>query len=455
MPSIQASGFSCETIGWPLILMDHISGEIASQSPAYATPEQDDHFSSQMAEIQAKLANIRTPRIGSIFEFSDGFDSDDLRSSKKLHDAIKHGDIDEVQKLLDKGTDPDAKDDINSTSLYLAVNKRNLEIVELLLDYGAYPNTKGYSGWRSLHYAAPNGDYRIVQLLLDHWADPNAQDDNGLTPLHFAVKSESVLVIKLLLNAGANINVKDKTGSTPLDYRTKDTPLDIARLLLRKKMGNCQPSTEPGPESFNTKYILIQSLTRLSQTDKQALDDALVKSIDYVSKNTYLCQYQDEDLQKIRKLEFIVYVDVYRTEYKTTPRLRELIDAEPDRDRTVDIIFHKSARSGSLDLQNNIRNRSHRNVNEIEFLATKARLTTRGLFLNKVASIDDVRCIESVGEVVMCNNIAREILKIDPNPPIKPLLYKGKGQKIAVADSGLDRGEKLPVHDTFKAPRTA
>ena len=197
---------------------------------------------------------------------------------------------------------------------------------------------------------------------------------------------------------------------------------------------------------------MIQSRARLSPSDRQELHDIGVNHLDYVSKNTYLCQYQDGDLEKIRRLEPIVYVDIYRTEFKINPRLRELKEAEPDQDYKVDVIFHEGAGPDSPDVQSDIAKKSDCSLEEIEFLANKARLTTKGLFLDDVASIDVVRCIEDVGEVVAYNNIARQILKIDLQPragPIQQQAYQGKGQIIAVADTGLDRGESLPVHHAF------
>ena len=197
---------------------------------------------------------------------------------------------------------------------------------------------------------------------------------------------------------------------------------------------------------------MIQSRARLTPSDRGELHDIGVKHLDYVSKNTYLCQYQDGDLEKIRKLEPIVYVDIYRREFKITPRLRELKEAESDRDYKVDVIFHEGAGPDSPDVQSDIAKKSDCSLEEIEFLANKARLTTKGLSLADVASIDVVRCIEDVGEVVAYNDIARQILKIDLHPPTGPIqqqAYQGKGQVIAVADSGLDRGENLPIHHAF------
>ena len=84
-------------------------------------------------------------------------------------------------------------------------------------------------------------------------------------------------------------------------------------------------------------------------------------------------------------------------------------------------------------------------MKDVKFLPNKARLTIQGLYLNAAASIDGVRHIEDAGKVVECNDVARQILKFDSQPSTgtkTPLAYQGKGQVIAVADTGLDKGER-------------
>ena len=211
----------------------------------------------------------------------------------------------------------------------------------------------------------------------------------------------------------------------------------------------------PGPatELIKTKYVLVQSRAQLSPSDRRELDHAGVKHLNYVSKNTYLCQYQDGDLEKIGQLDFVVYVNTYPKELKITPSLKEAKEAEPDQKYEVDIIFHESVDPKSQDLQSDIIEKSHCGVGDFEFLPNKIRLPILGLNLDSVASIDDVRHIEEVGEVVENNDVARRILQIDLQPPAEPiqlLPYQGRGQVIAVADSGLDQGENGPLHDAFQ-----
>ena len=159
---------------------------------------------------------------------------------------------------------------------------------------------------------------------------------------------------------------------------------------------------------LNTKYILVQSRTRLSPSDRQKLDHAGVKHLEYVSKNTYLCQYQDGDLEKIRQLEPVIYVDIYRTEFKIALSLKE---ANRDQVYEVDIVFHEGVDTKSEILRRNIVEKSHCDMKDVKFLPNTARLTIQGLYLNAVAPIDGVRHIEDVGKVVEYNDVACQILK--------------------------------------------
>lgn len=204
-------------------------------------------------------------------------------------------------------------------------------------------------------------------------------------------------------------------------------------------------------QSLKIKYILVQSWIRLSSFNRKELEYVGVNHLDYVFKNTYLCQYRGVDLENVRKLESIVYVNIYRKELKITSTSKEV---EEHQIFKVDIIFQEGVNTNLSDLQREIAEKSHVIMENIKFFSNKARLTMQCLYFEFVASIDDVRCIERVGKVVKHNDAARQILQLDFNlqssiGSTKKQAYSGSGQVIAVADSGLDQGEAMLLHAAF------
>jgi hypothetical protein len=140
-------------------------------------------------------------------------------------------------------------------------------------------------------------------------------------------------------------------------------------------------------------------------------------------------------------------VDVYRLDFKIAPSLK---GAEPDGIYEVDVIFHEGVNSNSTSLQELVTQKVGPSSENIEFVGHKARLGMQGRFFNHVALLDEVRCIEEVGEVVEYNDVARRILNFDIQPLAgQQQTYQGSGQIVTVADSGLDRGQANPIHHAF------
>ncbi|KAK5048903.1 hypothetical protein LTR84_005323 [Exophiala bonariae] len=385
--------------------------------------------------------------------------------------AVVQRDVEGVQRLLDEGSDPNAHEDSASTALISAAEAKNFEIVELLLEYGADPNGQQESGSMStaLHQAAQDGQEKLVRLLLEHWADPNIKDSTGSTPLHIAAKGKSALVVRLLIESGADLEARDSKERTPRFYPSQ---VDIARWLNGKEVsvsreaqetpifpininGISLDPTTPAIELSTTDYVLIQSWARLSKSEWKELDKIGAQHPDYVSKNTYLCQYQDRNLDRLRKLEPVEFVDVYPMHVKIAQSFRTGPRKESYK---VDLVFHEGVDSQTQALQQEIQERSQCRDMDIEFLAHKARLTVQASFLEALASIDQVRCIEEVGEVVAFNDIARQILNIDNRKHPSSTHghatpYDGRGHVVAVADTGLDQGQNAPLHQAFDQSR--
>jgi ankyrin repeat protein len=93
-----------------------------------------------------------------------------------------------VDFLLEHGADVHlaAQNAQRVTALHAAVARRNLEIVQMLLQRGADPNARQEKGFAPLHEAAANGEEAIAHLLVEHGAQVDARTDDGKTPYDLA-----------------------------------------------------------------------------------------------------------------------------------------------------------------------------------------------------------------------------------------------------------------------------
>nr|CAA9282670.1 hypothetical protein AVDCRST_MAG63-4058 [uncultured Armatimonadetes bacterium] len=88
----------------------------------------------------------------------------------------------------------------------------------MLLERGADPDARDDRDKTPLHLAAEQGHGPLMEVLLDHGADIEAREKEGGTPLFFAVASADLFAVELLLRRGADPHVRAGDGKTPLDY---------------------------------------------------------------------------------------------------------------------------------------------------------------------------------------------------------------------------------------------
>lgn len=105
------------------------------------------------------------------------------------------------------------------TPLHLAIANGNRSLVEWLIERGADPNVRNERGQPAIFGAlTATYDYGrpILTILIEHGADVNATAADGSTPLHAASRSTSREPLALLLEAGAKVDGHDEQGYTPL-----------------------------------------------------------------------------------------------------------------------------------------------------------------------------------------------------------------------------------------------
>ena len=157
--------------------------------------------------------------------------------NKKIFEYIKDGKIQGVEKCINENHQIlNSKSSLGDTPLILAVKKGNIQIIKLLLNKGANPNEKDdENNWTPLYWAINNiyinNNYEIVEILIKKKSSLKIKDKFGYTPLHWAAKKNEFRICKLLINQRKiNINSKTKTGFTPLMLSVVDDDEEAVKI---------------------------------------------------------------------------------------------------------------------------------------------------------------------------------------------------------------------------------
>ena len=150
-----------------------------------------------------------------------------------LHWAAHESDTALVNLLLVHGANPDAANDYGITPLWLACTNQNADMVQKLLQADANPNTALWTGETVLMNCAQTGTTGAVKALLEHGANVNASESKkGQTALMWAAANSHSEVTGLLVKQGANISAKSASGFTPLLFAARSGDVESAQILM-------------------------------------------------------------------------------------------------------------------------------------------------------------------------------------------------------------------------------
>lgn len=146
--------------------------------------------------------------------------------------AVSLDDAGGVQALLQRGFDPNARDEKGQVPLYLSLREGSFKVANLLLQQ---PQTQvdaaNAVGETPLMIAALRGHTEWAKRLVEKGARINQA---GWSPLHYAATGPDVALVGWLIERGATLDARSPNGSTPLMMAARYGNEDSAHLLLAK-----------------------------------------------------------------------------------------------------------------------------------------------------------------------------------------------------------------------------
>lgn len=155
-----------------------------------------------------------------------------------LHAAARYSDwtcpTPNIDLLLEKGADLEAKDSHGQTPLVVGVEYQKVPTVQHLLERGADVETKDSRGQTPLMVAVQIPRLETVSLLLERGADLEAKDSRGRTALAVAAQKGTPAKMNLLLKKGANLEARNNSGHTPLVVAVQSGEVENVEFLLER-----------------------------------------------------------------------------------------------------------------------------------------------------------------------------------------------------------------------------
>jgi ankyrin repeat protein/beta-lactamase regulating signal transducer with metallopeptidase domain len=203
-------------------------------SPHATKPRESIMRLSILLPILAATTILIAPKVGAVPEYAadDRAAWDHSDGPTPLFRAARRGRMDDVQRLLTAGEDPNAISRGDGTALMAAVGNSHDDVVEALLTAGADPDIAVRGDGTALIFAARSGDAPLVGALLDANANPNLGVEGDGNPLISASRRGHVGVIQQLLAAGAEVDAAVSGDGNALIGASQSGNGRIVELLL-------------------------------------------------------------------------------------------------------------------------------------------------------------------------------------------------------------------------------
>lgn len=140
-----------------------------------------------------------------------------------------------LEMILEPGIEINVHDNDGATPLQTAFLHNNLDTAKCFIEYGADVNESSSikTGAKIIHKMVTTGRLNAANILIECGASINSADKMGRTPLHLAMIRNDPSMAKLLLEKGAEIDACDHNGINSLHLSIIYQHPDITKLLIQ------------------------------------------------------------------------------------------------------------------------------------------------------------------------------------------------------------------------------
>ncbi|WP_043274532.1 ankyrin repeat domain-containing protein [Pseudomonas sp. PH1b] len=139
-----------------------------------------------------------------------------MANDGSLLEAVRKGQLSQVQQLLEQGAALDGRGLDGSSPLLLATRDNRVDIARALIEAGADVNRKNLIQDSPYLLAGASGHNEILKLTLAHGADLKSTNRYGGTALIPACERGHVETVRLLIEAGVELDHVNHLGWTCL-----------------------------------------------------------------------------------------------------------------------------------------------------------------------------------------------------------------------------------------------
>ena len=153
----------------------------------------------------------------------------------QLLNALWNRNKKEVINVLEKGENPDQKNEYGVPAIILALVFNDTAVIKTFIKFNANVNIQDNNGFTPLIVASIQKQYAICELLLKNGADADKKHNGGFTALMLAAQNNDLKMVSLLLENGASVDIDRPQGGTALGFAADKGNLAIVKILLANK----------------------------------------------------------------------------------------------------------------------------------------------------------------------------------------------------------------------------